>query len=108
MLFLEDVGEPPYRIDRFLSQLRLAGKFDNLAGVLLGQFTDCRLTDEPETQGVDDVLGDYFLPLGVPVLQGYPAGHVAHNWTLPLNTMVRMDADAREVRALERSTAPRS
>ena len=72
ILFLEDVGEAPYRVDRMLSTLRLAGKLDELSAAVLGQFTrsgDQEGTDDDTT--VDDVLDFYFKPLGVPVDQEF-------------------------------------
>lgn len=84
ILFLEDVGEEPYRIDRLLGQLRLAGLLDAAAGFVLGSFTD-----EASPQGV---LHDYLAPLGKPVLGGWPSGHGTPNLPLPLGARVRLDA----------------
>ena len=102
ILFLEDVGEAPYRIDRMLSTLKLAGKLDGLAGVVLGQFTARR--DEAKWNDdatIDDVLGDYFADLGVPVLMQFPVGHVRYNATLPVGAMVELDAAGQTLRLLE-------
>ena len=73
VLFLEDLGEPPYRIDRMLTQLRLARKLDGIAGVLLGSFQDC----EPAKPGTTaaEVLRDILMKLEVPVIANFPAGH---------------------------------
>ena len=107
ILFLEDVGEAPYRVDRMLSTLRLAGKFDHVAGVVLGQFSprekEAKWDDD---QSIDDVLKDYFAKLGVPVLARFPLGHVRYNATLPVGAMVELDADARTVRLLENPVKP--
>ncbi|WP_099862147.1 S66 peptidase family protein [Roseateles chitinivorans] len=83
ILFLEDVAEDPYKIDRLLCQLRLGGALEDLAGVLLGSFTDA---DAP-----DEVLTDYFGDLGVPVLAGWPSGHATPNLPLPIGLAVTMD-----------------
>ncbi|MDA7866870.1 LD-carboxypeptidase [Verrucomicrobia bacterium] len=88
ILFLEDVGERPYRIDRMLSQMQLAGQLDHLAGVLLGQFTNCEPRDEKATWDVMRVLNHYFGNLEVPVLMNFPAGHHAFNSTIPLGYQV--------------------
>ena len=101
ILFLEDVGERPYRIDRMLSQMQLAGQLDNLAGVLLGQFTNCEPRDEKATWDVNRVLNHYFGKLGIPVLMNFPAGHHAFNSTIPLGYQVELDADHGEVKLVE-------
>jgi muramoyltetrapeptide carboxypeptidase len=102
ILFLEDVGEAPYRVDRMLSTMRLAGKFDHVAGVILGAFT--AREDEPEWDEdatIDDVLRDYFADLGVPVVAHFPVGHVRYNTTLPVGAMAELDATDRTLRLLE-------
>jgi muramoyltetrapeptide carboxypeptidase len=107
VLLLEDVGEQPYRVDRFCAQLRLAGALDGLAAVLVGQFTDCDAAADAPSLSLDETLRDYLLPLGVPVLAGFPAGHVPDNVTLPLGALVEVDASSRRVRLLEPLHAPR-
>ena len=97
ILLIEDVREAPYRIDRMLRQLQLAGKLDTLRGAVLGQFTrnyDCeddQMTKDPRFT-VDGVLKQYFKPLGIPVLMNFPIGHHPMNTTLPLGAMVEVDA----------------
>jgi muramoyltetrapeptide carboxypeptidase len=107
LLFLEDVGEAPYRIDRMLSTLKLAGKFDHVAGVILGRFTPRE--KEPkwdDEESMDDVLSDYFAGLGVPVVNDFPVGHVRYNATLPEGAMAELDADAQSLRLLENPVVP--
>ncbi|WP_377158580.1 hypothetical protein ACFJIX_06505 [Roseateles sp. UC29_93] len=91
VLFLEDIGEDPYKIDRLLCQLRLGGVFDDIAGVLLGSFTDADMPDE--------VLADYFGDLGIPVLAGWPSGHTTPNLPLPIGVAVTLDPVERTLRA---------
>ena len=102
ILFIEDIGEAPYRVDRMLSTMRLAGKFDRIAGVILGAFT---ARDEEaawdEDTSIDDVLRDYFADLGVPVLAHFPVGHVRYNATLPIGAEVELDATAQTLRVIE-------
>jgi muramoyltetrapeptide carboxypeptidase len=98
ILFLEDVSEAPYRVDRLLLQLRLGGVLDQAKGFLLGGFTG---SDEP----ADAVLRDYLLPLGKPVLGGWPAGHCQPNTLLPLGVQVQLDADLGTVTLLEAAIA---
>lgn len=104
ILFLEDCGEAPYRLDRLITQLRLAGKLDEVAGILLGSFRDC----EPEEGGYSskDVLRDLLSTLGVPVLAGFPGGHGEENWALPLGAKLRLDADRKFIQFLESAVVP--
>ncbi len=99
VLFLEDQGEPPYRLDRLLTHLDLAGKLKNLAGVILGQFRDC----EPNggNYSSTDVLRDILTELKVPIIANFPAGHGEDNWAFPLGAKIRIDADARVISLLE-------
>ncbi|MEW6336752.1 MAG: LD-carboxypeptidase [Acidobacteriota bacterium] len=99
ILVIEDVREAPYRIDRMLRQLRLAGKLSQLRGAVLGQFTrnydreDEQKRDDPRYT-VDGVLRQYFADAGIPVLVSFPIGHVKENLTLPLGALAEIDADA--------------
>jgi muramoyltetrapeptide carboxypeptidase len=101
ILFLEDVGEELYRIDRMLSHLRLAGQLERVAGVALGRFTDMSRRGSDGATGLDRVFRDYFAPLGVPVVLGLPFGHVADQWTLPMGTRARLDGDAGTLEVME-------
>ncbi len=101
ILFLEDVGEEVYRIDRMLSHLRLAGALDELAGVMVGQFTEMGRRGADGAMGFDRVLAHYLAPLGVPVAMGFPIGHVDDQWTLPVGIRARLDADAGRLELLE-------
>jgi len=105
ILLLEDVHEQPYRIDRLLSQLQLAGKLDELVGVILGQFTKCDASEDEESLTIDQVFTHYFGNLGIPVLANYPTGHSRDNATLPLNVEVEIDADHGRVTVLENPIA---
>lgn len=96
ILFLEDVGEEPYSLDRMLTQLRLAGKLQSAAGIIFGECAACRPRDfQPSFENtlstgevVDDILG----PLSVPVLSGLTIGHTDDQATLPLGVMATLDA----------------
>lgn len=101
VLFLEDVNEEPYRLDRYFSQLRLAGKFDRVSAVILGQFTGCDSSKGNGSLSLSQVLSDYFDGLGVPVIAEFPAGHYKYNATLPMNALIEVDATERRVRVLE-------
>lgn len=89
VLFLEDVGERPYRVDRMLTSLSQAGWFERVAGVLLGGFTDCAAG--PDGTTVEQVLQERLGPLGIPVLSGAPCGHLDHNAPLLLGATVTLE-----------------
>ncbi|HEV7364734.1 MAG TPA: LD-carboxypeptidase [Gemmatimonadales bacterium] len=105
ILFLEDVGEDLYRVDRMLAQLRLIGALRRLAGVLVGRFTDLKRSGGDGALGFDEVLASYFEPLGIPVAYGFPVGHIEAQWTLPLGVRARLDADRGEVELMEPAVA---
>jgi len=91
ILLLEDVGEPPYKVDRMLTQLRRSGALAGVAGVALGQFTDC--ADGWEVS-VADVLAERLGDLGVPVLGGLPIGHGVGQLTVPVGVPATLDSEA--------------
>lgn len=93
ILFLEDVSEEPYRVDRYLAQLRLGGVLGAVAGVVLGSFTE---EDYPLA-----LLKETFESLGKPVLGGWPTGHGTPNRPLPMGLRARLDATAGTVTLLE-------
>lgn len=102
ILFLEDVNEYVYRVDRMLSTLMLGGALARVAGVVLGGFTDCAPSEGSfGTLTLDEVFEDYFGPLGVPVFRGASFGHIKRKFTLPLGVTARMDADAGTLTLLE-------
>ncbi len=111
VLFLEDVNERPYRVDRLLSQLRLAGVLDGLAGVVVGRFTCDEYEGEKKEQDEREqreVVLEYCRALGCPVVADFPCGHVRNNVTLPLGARVTLDADAGTLEVIEPSCLPRS
>lgn len=91
ILLVEDVGEQPYRVDRMLTHLRRSGALDGVAGIAVGQFTDCA---DAWPVSVADVLADRLLGLGLPVLGGLPVGHGVQHTAVPLGTPAVLDADA--------------
>ena len=106
ILFLEDINEDPYRVDRMLQQLRLAGLMDRVSGVVFGQCTRCDLRD-PDYAGftLDDVLNQHLGDLRVPVVTGFNTGHVRSQLALPIGVPVELDAEARTLRMLEPAVA---
>jgi muramoyltetrapeptide carboxypeptidase len=102
ILFLEDVSESLYRVDRYLTQLQLAGVLHAVAGIVLGSFT--------ESEAPEALLRERLLPLcrelGKPLLGGWPTGHGTPNRPLPLGLRVRLDAGAGTLTLLEPLAAP--
>ena len=97
ILFIEDIGELPYRFDRMLTQLLNCGLLQQVAGVAIGLNADCedpkaKVTAEYR-QSLEDVLRERLLPLKIPVVMGLPFGHVPDNGTLPVGVKVELDAD---------------
>lgn len=95
ILFLEDTKEAPYRVDRMLAQLRLAGLLDGLAGVVLGSF------DGADAAELDGVFRHYFADKGYPVVTGFPIGHIPHNAVIPYGVPAELDAAAGTLRLRE-------
>jgi muramoyltetrapeptide carboxypeptidase len=98
ILFLEDVGEKPYRIERMLVHLKAAGKFAGLAGLVFGDFTQC---DGEGPRDVKSVIREMFHDAPYPVAMGMPAGHGAENLALPLGVRMRLDANRGRLSLIE-------
>jgi muramoyltetrapeptide carboxypeptidase len=97
ILFLEDTGEHPYRLDRYLTHLRMSGFLDAVAGVVLGQFTDCSPEGSSGSDPADVVIARCLKGLNRPVLVNFPVGHTPHNTSLPLGCFARLDAHAADL-----------
>lgn len=93
ILALEDVTEASYRVDRMLSALQLSGALAGVAGVALGDFTDCG--EGPHGVPIEAVLLERFTALGLPTVHGFEFGHGNHNTPLPLGLDARLDTEAR-------------
>jgi muramoyltetrapeptide carboxypeptidase len=94
ILVLEDVNEAVYRIDRMLTQLRLAGAVSELAGVAFGHFTEIPNEPAAEDRPLLDLLREFATGAGVPCLANIPLGHIADQWTVPLGATAELDADS--------------
>lgn len=90
ILFFEDVGEDVYRIDRLFLQLKYAGILQKAAGIVLGSFT--AVPEARQNRPLDEVFEEYLLPLNIPILAGFPFGHIREKVTLPFGAMVRVNA----------------
>jgi muramoyltetrapeptide carboxypeptidase len=101
ILFLEDVSEAPYRIDRMFSTLKLSGVLDRVAGVIFGECTDCNPGDGYGSLTIGQILDDYLKPLKIPAYRGAMIGHIRQQFIVPVGGRVEMDADAGTFRLLE-------
>jgi muramoyltetrapeptide carboxypeptidase len=99
ILFLEDVDEAPYRVDRMLTQLWLAGKLQRVAGVALGKFS--RADYDKNTFSLEEVFEQRFGELGVPAVRGLMIGHVTDRASVPLGVNAELDGDAGTLTLLE-------
>ena len=100
ILFLEDIDENVQRIDRMLTQLKLSGKLDQVAGIVLGAWTDCGPMDTKNPENnltLETVIDEILTPLNVPLLMNVTCGHVLPTMSLPLGKTVTMDATKKTI-----------
>lgn len=102
LLFVEDVGEKPYRIERMLTHMKMAGKLDDIAGVLFGDFTNCEGEGSRE---VKEVIDEMFRDAPYPVVVGMKAGHGEENLALPFGTKMILDGAAAMLEMVESPVA---
>ena len=102
ILFLEETNEASYRVDRMLKQLKLAGKFDKLQGIILGDFKNPKQSD-PTDMTIDEVFYDNFGKLNVPIVKNFKSGHVRPFITVPIGAKAVMDTYKREI-MIEKAT----
>lgn len=100
ILILEDVGEEPYRLDRYLSQFRSARIFQQVAGIIFSQFVDCEAEDNPSLT-IDEIIKDYTHDLNIPIVKNFLYGHVDRKFTIPIGASVELDADSLSIRLLQ-------
>ena len=101
ILFLEDVDEAVYRVDRMMTTLKLAGVLDRIAGFIFGRCTDCDPGSGFGSLTLEQVLEDHIAPLGIPAFRGSMIGHLPEQFTLPIGARAEMDADRGTIRLLE-------
>lgn len=97
ILFLEDVDETPYKIDKMLLQLKQCGKFKDAAGIILGAWTDCEAKDEAKSLSLMEVFEELIIPENKPTIYNLACGHCLPTISLPLGAKVIIDADKREI-----------
>jgi muramoyltetrapeptide carboxypeptidase len=104
LLFLEEVSEEPYRIDRMLTQLWLAGKLQSCKAIAIGQFKNTEARRDPTfdvSYSLREVLETRFKPLGIPTVYGLPIGHIRSKLTVPIGVLAELDATAGRLTLLE-------
>lgn len=100
LLFIEDVGEEPYKVDRLLNQLRLAGKLREASGIIIGDFAKAEPSNPEKSLTLDEVFAHYFKDLGKPVVEGFQMGHCEPNIAIPLGVKGRLNANERTLTIL--------
>lgn len=101
IIFIEEVGERTYCVDRMLTQLRLAGKFDECAGVVFGDFADCPVEYPEFGLTLEEIIREVVAPCGKPIFTGLRCGHCTPKLTLPFGVKCRMDAEKCTLTVLE-------
>ncbi len=101
ILFLEDVREEVYRVDRMLTQLKLAGVLERINGLVFGRCTDCDPSRSYGSLTLREVLTDHIAPLGIPAWYGSMIGHIKDKFTIPLGVEAEINADTGTIKLLE-------
>jgi len=96
IVFLEDVHEEPYRIDRMLTTLALGQMFDQCAGIVFGRCSDCGV--KGPSLSLEEILRDRFGSLDIPTISGLSFGHIEQKLVLPIGARATLDADAGTVK----------
>lgn len=97
ILFIEDIGEEPYRVDRMLTQLALAGKLEDAAGIVLGDWNDCEPENPEESLSLMEVFEEIILPYQKPTVLNYKIGHCTPKITVPIGAAAVLDADQKKL-----------
>jgi muramoyltetrapeptide carboxypeptidase len=105
ILALEDVGEAPYRLDRLLTQWRMAGLLAQVKGIALGRFSRCQPPADLPSLTVEQVLRDRLRDLGVPIVSGLPFGHDGVNAALPVGQWAELNGETGRLAILSPRTA---
>ncbi len=96
IVFIEEIGEEPYKIDRMLNQLKLAGKFSDCAGIIFGAFTDCNAGNS-NSLTIDEILNEIVAPEGIPTVYNIACGHCLPTLTIAMGAKVKLDAKNGEI-----------
>jgi len=101
ILFVEDVNEAVYRVDRMMTELALSGVLQQIAGFVFGRCTDCDPGEGFGALTMEEMIAEHIEPLGIPAFAGSMIGHIDEQFTIPLGIEVRIDADAGTIELLE-------
>ncbi len=93
ILFVEDIREKIHRVDRMMSQLKLAGALDQLSGFIFGKCTKCERVDEYGSLTLEEVIDHYIKPLNIPAFSGAMIGHIEKKFTIPIGVDATIDAN---------------
>jgi muramoyltetrapeptide carboxypeptidase len=109
ILFLEEVEEEPYRVDRMLTHLRMTGHLKKLSGIVVGKFTDCVPNKDhpayPASFTVEELFSEHITSLGIPAISGIMIGHIRNKVTIPIGVHAVVDGDARTLTITEAAVA---
>ena len=103
ILFLEDDGEQIYRVDRMLTQLKLAGILNQISGFIFGKCTNCEPGEGYGSLTLEEVFNDHIKPLGIPAWYGAMIGHIENKFTMPVGVEVEIDSTQGSIQMLEPS-----
>lgn len=103
ILFLEDVDEEPYRIDRMLCQLKAAGKFRDCAGILLGYYTDCAAQHPEKSLTLNQVFEELIVPAHKPAIMNFACGHSLPTLSLPMGKGVKLNSTSGTITVMDES-----
>lgn len=101
ILFLEEVDEVPYKVDRMLTHLKQSGKLKEANGIILGAFTNCIAPNNKKSLSLQEVFNDIILPLKKPTISNLACGHCLPTLTLPLGEKVLLDANNKKIKILK-------
>lgn len=93
ILFIEDVQEDTYRVDRMITQLKLAGILNQISGFVFGKCTDCPPSKSYGSLTLEDIFNDHIKPLKIPAFSGAMIGHIKDKFTVPVGIEATIDAD---------------
>lgn len=101
ILFLEEVDEVPYKVDRMLTHLKQSGKLKEANGIILGAFTNCIAPNNKKSLSLQEVFNDIILPLKKPTISNLACGHCLPTLTLPLGEKILLDANNKKIKILK-------
>lgn len=100
ILFIEEVNEEPYRVDRMFSQLKLSGILSQVSGIIIGKCTNCKPNGGYGALTIDEIYRDFIYPLGIPAFYGAMIGHIPNQFTIPVGIEAEIDADKGTIQLL--------